>query len=619
MALNLATNPIETEDAPAILGGGAIPAAAFTPASLAPVSVPSAAVLGAAAPAAPAAASAPAAPVSILGSAAPASPLVPMGGSLAVDPKLIASAQAALARARGPVMLPETTVEGNPPQPGMGAAIPAPLKAQGGAELDQAIKGATQQAKSAVAAYNRESPVDRLTALQAQQAGERARQLAGYRGQVEGAFGSQIAGAQVATEGAVKSAEEQANAARRNKIMAATYADEAETNLDAARAAKDEAEATRRKADEDFGNAKIDLDKAYGDSGQRLMSSVAIALGAFGSSLTGGPNFAMQLVNDRINRVIDAQKAEIEKKKTQASNAAQLYRDMVNVYGDERTATEAYRAKLLDSTIQYAKAKYAPALEQGKGLEIIGRMEAERNNALQNVDQAIQQNAQAKAAIPVEAKARQAIAASAAAAATAKARQAHEFKLEEIHAEGTEHRATKMAEQIAEGQGPKAEAEGVKAFQDSMKSQGVANVAEAENALNAAREALEKHGPKFESALKRQTLKGGEWTPDFLDGPAGREYKQDLTRSYLMFHKAVTGTGGSEKEAERIEQATGGLNPALVRRFIDNEMSILRRQKQNALSAVPSTVRDRVAESQGINASFEPGELPAGVSVRGAR
>ena len=410
----------------------------------------------------------------------------------------------------------------------------------------------------------------------------------------------------MATEGAVKSAEEIAEAAKANQQRAQEYKDQAETNLKAATDAKDAAATTRKQAEEQFANAKIDLDKAYGDSGQRLMSAVSIALGAFGSSLTGGPNFAMQLVNDRINRVIDAQKAEIEKKKTQASNAAQLFRDMVNVYGDERTATEAYRAKLLDSTIAYAKAKYAPALEQGKGLETIGRLEAERDSALQNVDTQISQNAQAKAMIPVEAKARTYVAGQAAAAAVAKEKRAHEFELEKIRAKGEEDRATEMAKTMTAGEGPKAEAEGSKAFQDAMKGQGVQNPVEAGNAIDTALKAVTANEKRFEGAFDRIRLKGGEWA----NSAEGKEYVQDITRAYLAYRKAVTGSGGGEKEMEEIRQATGGFDPKLVKRFLESQQQILATQKQHALATVPATVRDRVAELHGINQSVQPGILP---------
>ena len=617
MALNLATPLIETEDAPAILGGGAIPAAPLARVALPSVqldtSVGAPAVLGSAAAAPAPSSSTTLAPVSILGSAAPAAPLAVTSPGPLVDPALIASAQAALARTRGPQSVPETTVEGTPPLPGLaGKAIAAPLAAQGGAAFDEAIKGATKGAKAAVAAYNAANPLERLSKLQAQQAGERAAQLTGYRGNLANAYDTQRAGMQMATEGAVQSAEELAKSARANKMRAAAYADEAETNLDAAKAAKDEAADTRRRADQEFADAKIDLDKAYGDSGQRLMSAVSIALGAFGSSLTGGPNFAMQLVNDRINRVIDAQKAEIEKKKTQASNAAQLFRDMVNVYGDERTATEAYRAKLLDSTIAYAKAKYAPALEQGKGLETIGRLEAERDSALQNVDTQISQNAQLKAMIPVQAKASTYVAGQAAAAGLAKEKRAHEFELEKIRAKGEEDRATEMAKTITAGEGPKAEAEGSKAFQDAMKGQGVQNPVEAENALQTALKTLDTHGAEFDSIAKRASLKFPEW----VQGPAGKEYVQDLTRAYLSYRKAVTGSGGGEKEMEEIRTATGGFNPDLMRRFITEQMNILATQKQHALATVPATVRDRVAELHGVNQSVQPGTLPASFKAR---
>lgn len=63
---------------------------------------------------------------------------------------------------------------------------------------------------------------------------------------------------------------------------------------------------------DDLKNSKMESPEPQG--GERVINSIAMALGAFGASLTGGPNTALQIIEGKINRKVAAQKAELDKK-----------------------------------------------------------------------------------------------------------------------------------------------------------------------------------------------------------------------------------------------------------------------------------------------------------------
>jgi len=589
MTLNIGPDPLATnpDDYDQILGGPAIPSSAFAPVALPPAqlaaSAPAAPVLGGPAPIAP-----PSGLASILGGPAISNPIMlPTPGAL-VEPALFASAQRA-AMSRAPVTVPETTVEGRAPLPGMGSqAIGASaLRPQGGAALDASLAAAGKGASTAVQAYKNETPGEALMRMQAQQAGERARLLAGNKGDIATSFANQELGINTETEALRARAKEEADVAENVKKRAAGYAMQAQDRLDAAKTAADEAARTRKQADEEFSDAHIDLDKAYGDTGTRLMSSLAVALGTFGSSLGGGPNVALQLVNDRIARVIDAQKVEIEQKKTKASSAAQLFRDMTNVYGDERIATDAYRSKLLDATISAAKAKFGDQLATAHGQEMLGRLEREKTAADLAVDQAIQTNVLQQKIAPVAYRYQVATASSAAAASARKEALAHERAIDLVRARGTEERATETAKTFSAAQGPQAEAKAAETFAGALKNAGIEKPVEAKQAYDEMMGLLDKYGDKYKTLAARTSLS----LPNFAKTDEAKEYSQGIMRSFGKYIKAATGATYSEQEGERLLTAFGGTDPKALRRTFESQGDLLKRAEDAAALTVPEHLR----------------------------
>lgn len=118
---------------------------------------------------------------------------------------------------------------------------------------------------------------------------------------------------------------------------------------------------------EDLERGKIDPDRAVGKN--RFSSAIAVALGEIGRAMTGGQrNVALDIINARIDRDVEAQKLEWSRKRERANNA---YADFMKLYGDRDVA----RAAVASAQSQYALAKFK---EQGAAL---GYSEANANYA----------------------------------------------------------------------------------------------------------------------------------------------------------------------------------------------------------------------------------------------
>lgn len=87
--------------------------------------------------------------------------------------------------------------------------------------------------------------------------------------------------------------------------------------------------------------------KSLGKSG-RAISAIKVGLGALGAAMTGGPNYALDMLKDNINRDVEAQK-------TNAGITHNMYSAWRQKYGDDRQATimtSLMGAKILQDQIQ---------------------------------------------------------------------------------------------------------------------------------------------------------------------------------------------------------------------------------------------------------------------------
>lgn len=149
----------------------------------------------------------------------------------------------------------------------------------------------------------------------------------------------------------------QNEAAETRRDMVQARETDANTERETRRLAALETSDKLQTAQNELENTKLDIDAAYGGSAGRIFSGLAVALGSFGASMTGGPNYALQIVNDRINRELDGQKSEIDKKKGKVTELGRLLQQNENLLGDATAAR-----KLAQAQTELALAAKAEAL-----------------------------------------------------------------------------------------------------------------------------------------------------------------------------------------------------------------------------------------------------------------
>ena len=103
------------------------------------------------------------------------------------------------------------------------------------------------------------------------------------------------------------------------------------------------------KKKEDKWNAAVQAEENFqykeyfeGRTGAKVMAGIAMALGALGSSLTGGENTAYKIIQNAINNDLAKQKAEHEKLKGTVQSARNLYTQLVQQGLDETEADLAF-------------------------------------------------------------------------------------------------------------------------------------------------------------------------------------------------------------------------------------------------------------------------------------
>lgn len=96
-------------------------------------------------------------------------------------------------------------------------------------------------------------------------------------------------------------------------------------------------------AEEAVANTKIDPRGSFGKSaGNTIASALAMGLGAFASSITGTPNYAMQLIESAIQRDIDAQKENLMGKR----RYAQYLKGNMDLSDMEKRRLDEFDAKM---------------------------------------------------------------------------------------------------------------------------------------------------------------------------------------------------------------------------------------------------------------------------------
>lgn len=99
--------------------------------------------------------------------------------------------------------------------------------------------------------------------------------------------------------------------------------------------------------------AKLALENARKASdkrsvGKRILGAIAAGLGAYAAAYTGGPNFALQMITDSINRDIQTQREQFGRAKGRIKDIENDFARNLQVFGDEKLAIlETQRQRLM--------------------------------------------------------------------------------------------------------------------------------------------------------------------------------------------------------------------------------------------------------------------------------
>jgi hypothetical protein len=205
--------------------------------------------------------------------------------------------------------------------------------------------------------------------------------------------------------------------------------EEAATEREARRQAAEQAAAKLEAAQTELDGTKIDIDKAYGGAAGRIFAGLAVALGSFGASMSGGPNYALNIVDQRINRELDAQKTEIDKKKGKVSELGRLLQQNENLLGDATAARKLARAQTYTALAADIEARSKGAALGPQQQQALATLRANAANEMAGLQESVTTAAAEKALVGARERQSQRAAAALEAARQRKRRESIEDQL----------------------------------------------------------------------------------------------------------------------------------------------------------------------------------------------
>lgn len=117
---------------------------------------------------------------------------------------------------------------------------------------------------------------------------------------------------------------------------------------------------------DDIATQKIDPSRVWNNmsTGNRVMAAVSIFLGGFAGGMQGTDNKALGIINDAINKDIDAQKSELGKKQNLLAINLQKYRNIQDAAAATRAQLLAVTQAQVNATAAKAGSKQALAAAQ---------------------------------------------------------------------------------------------------------------------------------------------------------------------------------------------------------------------------------------------------------------
>lgn len=455
------------------------------------------------------------------------------------------------------------------------------------------------------------------------------------------AYGVRSAEADAARAALTRAGEEQAGAVQTleqaqeaQRVAAASEAELASQRAEQARIEEENAaiERERRRqlveettqkldaANKALDESKIDIEAAYGGAAGRIFAGLAVALGSFGASMTGGPNYAMQLVNQRIDREIDAQKTELEKKKGKVTQLGQLLQRNEGLLGDAEQARRLAKAQTFKALADDVEARNKGRALAPQQAQVLQTLRSQQAQAMSDLQLGVERSTAARQMVGAEERARMAAAQGAEAKRQRdlrekRAQQAFESGLKVEEALGIEagKRAMEEGGPTQPGQAPPKAVEKVLDVV-AKPALGTKDLIGALRSLGTLESAIMSYGspeaaPGGSTRGFMQTI-----TPDITE--KARALTQTRTSNILDYRRAQTGTAAGVEEEKRITAAAGGDDPVANMRWLNQQRSKLLGELDTALKTIPAAQRDAVRatilqQAGGTTAAAAAGFAPA--------
>lgn len=470
------------------------------------------------------------------------------------------------------------------------------------------------------------NPLQRLEAFQVGALGKQAERLTAERAGLEATTAARRAGQAGAIEAETEGLKAEKELADLEAEQAAEEEDLAAKQLTARRRATEAAATSYADAQKQLANTTIDVEKAYGGTAGRLFAGLAVALGSFGASLTGGPNYALQVVNDRINRELEGQRAELEKAKGRVTELGRTFERNEKLLGDAEAARKLTTAQTY-AALRNSMAKSNAVQAAGpRGQMLLAELDQRTADAMAAVNARLEDVNIRKEGVPVEAAAqrfaaelerkRKAAEAAAAAARSEKAKEAEQRReIEKLRVKGEEERtteATKVA--LAEGGIPGAEpgapgaapmtpkqekavADGQKTLVEGIEKLGVKQPIALKSTLTNLDDVLTRLGKQYEGRIGAGYRAGQEMLNPAVQSDDFKEYSQAVIQAFLPYKVAMTGAGAPENEMQELRQAMGLRDPVALRRWLTQQRGIMEKAENAAVQTVPKRLQKTVLDA----------------------
>mgnify|MGYP001565290623 CR=1 FL=1 len=156
------------------------------------------------------------------------------------------------------------------------------------------------------------------------------------------------------------------------------------------------------KAQAELADAQVDPDRWMGQKGTggQIAAAIAMGLGALGSSLGGGPNYAMQIIQSSIDRDIDAQKTNLANKRANLGDKRAGLAMLRDKLGDDDTAAAMMKAQAYDAVANKVKrmsTQLTGQKQRDAAGKLLGDVEAARGQVMLQMQAHAQMQAQQQA------------------------------------------------------------------------------------------------------------------------------------------------------------------------------------------------------------------------------